>query len=175
MTLGQLHAPPDCNLAPQSFAKARLSTEMFLPPARTSLPDFASPDRPCRPERADLPPDVSNVQCNLYLDTNIFEQNRRARPSLLGRARVIALRRLPNADCWRQRLALGDLHRGLTSPARPRLGLLEAAEARPIPRSPRGRIAQKVPHGGNGFPYLNRLCTADQGLIWRNLLVRRLG
>ena len=44
--------------------------------------------------------------------------------------------------------------RGLTSPARSRLGLPEAAEARPILRSPERRIAQKVPHGASGFPYL---------------------
>lgn len=143
MTLDQLHAPPDCNLAPGPSAEAPLASKMFPPPDRTFLPNFVSPDRRRYPVRSDLRVGKSNVQCNLCLDAKRLERKRRARPSAMGRARITYLRPLPNADCGRLRLAFGDPHRGLTSPARSRLGLLEAAEARPIPAAPREELLKK--------------------------------
>jgi hypothetical protein len=115
MTLDQLHAPPDCNLAPGLSTAVRLTSKMLLPLDRTSLPNFVSPGS-CRcPVRRDLRAGDSNVQCNLCLDTKSLEQKWWARPNAMGRARVTDLRRLPNADCRRQCLALGDSHRDLTS------------------------------------------------------------
>ena len=115
MTLDQLHAPPDCSLAPGPSSEAPLASKMFLPLDRTSLANFVSPGCCRYPVRNDLPAGASNVQCNLCLDAKSLEQEEWARPSSMGRARVIYLRPLPNADCRRQLLALGDLHRGLTS------------------------------------------------------------
>jgi hypothetical protein len=74
MTLGQLHAPPDCNLAPGPAIDAPLASKMFSPLDRTSLPNFVSPDRCRHPICGDHRVSRSNVQCNLCLDAKSPEQ-----------------------------------------------------------------------------------------------------
>jgi hypothetical protein len=170
MTFQRASLPLTATLRLDPPPKACSASKMVRPLDRTSLPNFASPGYCRYPVRGDLRADGSNVQCNLCFDENSFE---RTRPSAMGRARVIYLRPLSNADCRHQHSAHGDLHLGLTSP-RSRLGLPEAAEARPIPRSPGGRVAQKVPHGANGFPCLTSLCLVFASLIWDSQKVKRI-
>lgn len=175
MMLGRSHAPPDCNLSPPPPSGAQVTSIMFLPSARMPLPNFASRGRRRPPVRRDLCAGLSIVQCNLCLDTKSLEQLGGARPTLMGRALS------PPYDAFRMLIAgvsaslLAIFIVASPPPARSRSGLLEAAEARPILHSPERRIAQKVPHGVSGFPYLPFLCTAFPALIQDTLLFREVG